>query len=104
LRPRVTPIRRSEILLGKWLGHGIIVRGYLLLLAGGVLLAVRAAAGYMPVDVARGLPFMLLEVLLLMTIAIAGGPLIRPARAVMRPYERSGGASSPLFDRRWKNM
>jgi Cu-processing system permease protein len=67
------PIRRSEILLGKWLGHGAIVIGYLLLLSGGVVLAIRVAGGFVPVNIGRGLPFMMLEVLLLMTIAIAGG-------------------------------
>ena len=67
------PIRRSEILLGKWLGHGAIVIGYLMLLSGGVVLAIRVAGGFVPVDISRGLPFMMLEVLLLMTIAIAGG-------------------------------
>jgi ABC-type transport system involved in multi-copper enzyme maturation permease subunit len=67
------PIRRSEILLGKWLGHGAIVIGYLAVLAGGVALALRVAGGFVPVHVERGLPFMVLEILLLMTITIAGG-------------------------------
>jgi Cu-processing system permease protein len=67
------PIRRSEILFGKWLGHGAIVIGYLVVLSGGVMLVIRVVGGFVPVDIGRGLPLMMLEVLLLMTVAIAGG-------------------------------
>ncbi|MBA2565628.1 MAG: ABC transporter permease, partial [Gemmatimonadetes bacterium] len=31
------PIRRSEVLLGKWLGHGAMIASYVGLLAGGLL-------------------------------------------------------------------
>jgi ABC-type transport system involved in multi-copper enzyme maturation permease subunit len=67
------PIRRSEILLGKWLAHGAIVIGYLLVLSGGVVFVIRVAGGFVPLDLERGLPLMMLEVLLLMTVAVAGG-------------------------------
>src|SRR6185503_6936584 len=32
------PIRRSDIVVGKWLGYAVIVLGYLTLMAGGVIL------------------------------------------------------------------
>jgi Cu-processing system permease protein len=67
------PVRRADILMGKWLGHALIVAGYLLLLAGGVILAVRIIGGFIPVNLERALPLMLLEILLLMTVSIAGG-------------------------------
>jgi Cu-processing system permease protein len=67
------PIRRADILIGKWLGHAVIVSGYLLVLAGGSVLVVRALAGFVAVSLERALPLMLLEVLLLMTVSIAGG-------------------------------
>ena len=37
------PIRRSEIVLGKWLGHWLVMASYLALLAGGVPLPDDAA-------------------------------------------------------------
>lgn len=67
------PVRRSEILLGKWLGFAVIVAGYLLLMAGGVVAIGRAIGGVLPPGLHLGLPLMLLEGLLLMTLSIAGG-------------------------------
>lgn len=67
------PVRRSQIVLGKWLGHGIVLTGYLLLMAGGVLAIGRAISGITPPDVTRGIPLMLLEGFVLLTLSIAGG-------------------------------
>src|SRR6185503_3168534 len=35
------PVRRSEIVLGKWLAYVVVVLGYLTIMAGGVLLIAR---------------------------------------------------------------
>ena len=67
------PLRRSEIVLGKWLAYGAIAAAYLLMLCGGVLLAGWAVAGHSQINVSRALPLMLLEVTLLVTVSIAGG-------------------------------
>ena len=67
------PIRRAEIVLGKWLGHALIVAAYLGVLAGGVLLTARIVAGYTQYQAERALALMLLEALLLVTVSIAGG-------------------------------
>jgi ABC-type transport system involved in multi-copper enzyme maturation permease subunit len=67
------PVRRSEILLGKWLGFAVIVAGYLTLMGGGVIVIGRLVAGVTPPGLHIGLPLMLLEGLLLMTLSIAGG-------------------------------
>ncbi len=67
------PIRRADIVIGKWLGHGAIVAGYLLLLVAGVLLTARLILGYVPVNVFPALLLMLLEAILLVTVTIAGG-------------------------------
>jgi len=67
------PVRRSEIVLGKWLAFAGIVAGYLLLMAGGVIAIGRIVAGVTPPGIHLGLPLMLLEGLLLMTLSIAGG-------------------------------
>jgi Cu-processing system permease protein len=67
------PIRRYEIVLGKWLGHAVVLVGYLLMMAGGVLLAAHFVTGVTPPHPERGIPLMLLEGLVLMTLSIAGG-------------------------------
>ena len=67
------PIRRTEILVGKWLGHWIVVAGYLAFMAGGVLLIARWVGGYTPPRLHLGLPLMLLEASVLLTLSIAGG-------------------------------
>ncbi|HYJ33902.1 MAG TPA: ABC transporter permease subunit [Candidatus Binatia bacterium] len=69
----VRPIRRRDIVLGKWLGHWLVMGAYLLLLAGGVLALTRALAHFTPPGVLRGLPLMLLEGTVLLTLSIAGG-------------------------------
>jgi ABC-type transport system involved in multi-copper enzyme maturation permease subunit len=67
------PIRRAEIVLGKWCAFALIVTGYLALMAGGVVLIGRFFAGFTLPGLAAGLPLMLLEGLLLMTLSVAGG-------------------------------
>lgn len=67
------PIRRSSIVLGKWLAHVAIVWGYLLLLAGGVLVVARVIGHMTPPDVAHGVPLLMLEAMVLTTLSIAGG-------------------------------
>ncbi len=67
------PIRRSEILIGKWLAYALIVTLYLGLLGGGVLAIGRAIGGFVPPNVGRGLPLILLEAMLVLTLVIAAG-------------------------------
>jgi Cu-processing system permease protein len=67
------PIRRAEILLGKWVAYVVLVVGYLAVMAGGVLLVARLVGRFTPPHVASGLPLMALECLLLVTLSIAGG-------------------------------
>jgi ABC-type transport system involved in multi-copper enzyme maturation permease subunit len=69
----VRPVRRRDIVLGKWLGHWIVMTGYFTLMAGGVLAIMAARAHFTPPGVARGLPLMLLDGTVLLTISIAGG-------------------------------
>jgi ABC-2 type transport system permease protein len=67
------PVRRAEIVLGKWLAFALIVAAYLALMAGGVVLIGWSIGGVVPTRLEIGLPLMLLEGLLLMTMSIAGG-------------------------------
>lgn len=67
------PIRRADIVIGKWLGHAVIVMGYVLLLVLGVALTVRLIAGPIALQPIQAIPLMFLESVLLMTFSIAGG-------------------------------
>jgi ABC-type transport system involved in multi-copper enzyme maturation permease subunit len=67
------PIRRSEIVLGKWLAYVLIVIGYLVAMTGGVLGVGYALSGVVPPRVTIGIPLMALEATLLTTLSILGG-------------------------------
>jgi ABC-type transport system involved in multi-copper enzyme maturation permease subunit len=67
------PMRRSEIVLGKWFAYVTVVIGYLTLMAGGVLLIARTIAHFHPPGIGAGVPLLLLEAVLLVSLSIAGG-------------------------------
>lgn len=67
------PLRRWEIILGKWLGHAAMVAFYILLLTGGVILVVHLVSGHSPRNVLDGLGLYVLEGIVLMTVSIVGG-------------------------------
>jgi len=67
------PIRRWEILLGKWLGFAAMLTFYLLLMAGGVLLLVWTLVGYRPPNVERGLILLWLNGILMLNLSLLGG-------------------------------
>jgi ABC-type transport system involved in multi-copper enzyme maturation permease subunit len=67
------PLNRAEIVLGKWAGHLLIAFAYLLVLCTGIVAIVRVVAGFVPLTVAPALPLMMLEVMLLLSVSIAGG-------------------------------
>jgi len=65
------PMRRAEIVFGKWLGFAGLLALYLLLMAGGVLGIVYALARYRVPNPMTGVGIMYLESLLIMTITLA---------------------------------
>jgi ABC-type transport system involved in multi-copper enzyme maturation permease subunit len=67
------PISREQVVLGKWLGFWLLLAGYLLLMAGGVLLIVRWISGQMTNNAGAGIALMLLESTVLLTLSILGG-------------------------------
>jgi len=67
------PIDRAQIVIGKWAGHLGLAIGYLLLMSAGILLVMRAAAGFVPNGVPRAIPLLMLEIAVSLTISIAGG-------------------------------
>lgn len=67
------PVRRSEIVLGKWLAYVVVVLGYLTVMAGGVLTIAAVIGKFTPPNPTAAIPLMLVEMLLLVSVSIAGG-------------------------------
>lgn len=65
------PIRRSDVVLGKWLGFACLLGLYFLLIGGGVVASVFLQARYVPNHLVTGLGLIYLETLLIMTISVA---------------------------------
>lgn len=64
------PIRRSDIVFGKWLGFATLLFLYLLLLAGGTTLSILVQSGYAAPHLVAGLALIYLESLLIMSVAM----------------------------------
>jgi len=64
------PIRRADVVLGKWLGFAGLLGLYILLLAGGIVLSMFFQAGYIPNNVLSGIGLIYMESLLIMTITL----------------------------------
>src|SRR5215213_11885258 len=64
------PIRRGDVVLGKWLGFAILLGLYILLLAGGATLSMFLQTGYVPNNLLLGLGLIYMESLLIMTITL----------------------------------
>jgi Cu-processing system permease protein len=70
----VKPIRRYQILLGKWLGLVIMLGASIALLGGGVLIVTLIITGHYVVPNALfGLAMMFLEALALLSVSLLGG-------------------------------
>lgn len=67
------PLRRWEIVLGKWLGFTGMLTLYLLLMGGGVVALVYLIGGYPAPNALRGLGMMWLNVILLLNVSLLGG-------------------------------
>lgn len=67
------PIRRAEIILGKWLGFATIIALYTLLLAGGTSLIVYLRSGFVTPNLGYGLLIIFWQGVIAMTLTIIGG-------------------------------
>ncbi|MGB7117508.1 MAG: ABC transporter permease [Anaerolineales bacterium] len=67
------PIRRWEIVMGKWLGFAGMLTLYLLLMGGGVMGIVFLRTGYTAPHPLRALELILLNALVLLSVSILGG-------------------------------
>jgi Cu-processing system permease protein len=66
------PLRRSEFVVGRWLGYALILVVYVAAMVGGVLLLAWALADYGPADPVRAIALMMLSALLLLTLSLFG--------------------------------
>lgn len=67
------PVRRREVVLGKWLGFCAMLTLYLLLMGGGVLIIIYLRGNVSPPNPVSALLLMWLNSLLLLTISLLGG-------------------------------
>lgn len=67
------PVRRSSIVLGKWLAFSLVAVAYYLVVAGGVLVIARLIGHFTPPGLTVGMPLMALEAVVFVSLSIAGG-------------------------------
>jgi ABC-type transport system involved in multi-copper enzyme maturation permease subunit len=70
------PVRRWEIVVGKWLGFVGMLTLYLLLMAGGTIGLVYAISGYLAPNVLVGLGLLWMNAVLLLGVSLAGGAML----------------------------
>ena len=64
------PVRRSDVVFGKWFGFATLLGLYVILMAGGTVLSVWIQSGYIPLHLPAGLMLIYLEALLVMTVSL----------------------------------
>jgi Cu-processing system permease protein len=70
------PVRRWEILMGKWVGFLIMLTLYLVLMAGGTMAIVYLTTGYAAPHPFRGLALLWLNAILLLAVSFFGGSFL----------------------------
>ena len=67
------PIRRWELVLGKWLGYATLLLVYIMLLAGGIVLIVYLRSGVTVANPWPGLGLMIMQGLVVLSLSLLGG-------------------------------
>jgi ABC-type transport system involved in multi-copper enzyme maturation permease subunit len=67
------PIKRWQILLGKWLGFVVMISLYLILMAGGTIGLVYLISGYSPSNPIGGITLIWMNGLLMLSLSLLGG-------------------------------
>ena len=65
------PIRRSGVVLGKWLGHAALLLFYLVLMGGGVTISVWLLSDFQPVGWLAGLSLIYFNALTILSLTLA---------------------------------
>jgi ABC-type transport system involved in multi-copper enzyme maturation permease subunit len=87
------PVRRSAVLLGKWLGLVAFGGGFVVVTGLAQFLIVRATVGYWPPEPAEGLALLAVQTAVLLTLALLLATLISPMA--------SGVVAVGLFGATW---
>lgn len=66
------PIGRWQVVMGKWLAYAVMVTIYLIILSGGLMLIVYLRTGFLFDNILPGLALMTLQILLILSLSIAG--------------------------------
>ena len=66
------PLRRWEIFLGKWVGHALMLAGYVLFMVLSIFLITFFITGYSPPSPLEGLALLLLEGLVILSLTLLG--------------------------------
>jgi Cu-processing system permease protein len=67
------PVRRSEIVIGKWLVFWLMIAGYIVLMAGGLLAIMFFFTGFRQQNMLPAAALMQLEATVLLSLTMAGG-------------------------------
>jgi Cu-processing system permease protein len=70
------PVRRWEILIGKWIGFVLMLTLYLLLMAGGTVGIVFTITRYSPPNLGQGLLLLWMNAILLLSVSFFGGSFL----------------------------
>jgi Cu-processing system permease protein len=69
------PLRRWEVVAGKWLGFAVMIAAMVAALAGGVILVGWAISGFLPRNIPAGLALLIAEGWILVAVTLLGGTL-----------------------------
>ena len=67
------PIRRWELVLGKWLGYALLLLAYIILLAGGIVLIVYLRSGVTVANPLPGIGLMVMQGMVVLSVSLLGG-------------------------------
>ena len=70
------PLRRWEILMGKWVGFAAMLAAYVFTLSAGITLVVILIAGYVPQNWLGTIGFLVLEGWVILTVSLLGGTIL----------------------------
>jgi len=70
------PIRRWEIVIGKWLGHGLMMTVFTILMAAGVMLSTLIISGYGTSTAVPTVAVLVLESLVVLSLTMLGSSLM----------------------------
>lgn len=70
------PLPRRNIIVGKWLGHGLMIVLYIAFMFSGLTLITYIMSGYTPPNFWAGLALLILEGLIVLSLAIFGGTFL----------------------------